>query len=180
MKQGMRAAIAAVVFCVAGFASAEPTDIAVAFSPHGGGEALVLQTTRNARQSIRLMAYSFTAAPVARALLDAKRRGVDVAVTVDFRSNIEEDRSGKARAALGALMDAGVPVRVVDAFPLQHSKYLIVDQSVVETGSYNFSQQAALFSSENVVIISGRRDLASVYLANWRQVSALGRLYQAQ
>src|SRR6218665_3041401 len=51
----------------------------VGFSPDVSGEALVLRSISSARQSIRLAAYSFTAAPVARALVDAKKRGVDVA-----------------------------------------------------------------------------------------------------
>ncbi|WP_244106503.1 phospholipase D-like domain-containing protein [Paraburkholderia phenazinium] len=92
-----------------------------AFSPHGGAEQLVIGSINASRQSIRVMAYSFTAQPVVRALILAKRRGVDVAVTVDYRNNLEEDRSGHARAALGALTYAGIPVRVVNAFPMQHS-----------------------------------------------------------
>lgn len=63
-------------------------DVQVAFSPDGGGEALALRTIQSVRQSIRLLAYSFTAAPVVRALIAAKRRGVDVAVTVDYRNNL--------------------------------------------------------------------------------------------
>jgi len=95
-------------------------DLEAAFSPDGGAERLVLRTIYGAQQSVRVMAYSFTAAPVVKALLDAKRRGVDVAVTVDYRSNVDEDRSGKAAAALRALVYAGIPVRVVRAYAMQH------------------------------------------------------------
>lgn len=102
-------------------AAAGSSDVQVAFSPGGGAEALVLRTIGSARQSIRLLGYSFTAAPVVRALLEAKQRGVDVAVAVDYKSNLEEDRSGKARAALSALVNAGIPLRVVRAFPIMHS-----------------------------------------------------------
>jgi phosphatidylserine/phosphatidylglycerophosphate/cardiolipin synthase-like enzyme len=154
-------------------------EVQVAFSPHGGAEALVLKTVDSARRSIRLMAYSFTAAPVVRALLDAKRRGVDVAVTVDYRSNVSEDRSGKARAALGTLANAGIPVRVVRAFSIAHSKYIVVDGETVETGSYNYSQQAARFNSENVLVLRARPDIARTYLQNWDEVTALGEPYVA-
>ncbi|MGF6756096.1 hypothetical protein [Paraburkholderia sp. GAS42] len=60
-----------------------------------------------------------------------------IEVTVDYRSNVEEDRSGRARAALGTLAYAGVLVRTVRVFPIQHS-YIVVDGKTVETGSYNF------------------------------------------
>ena len=140
----------------------------------------MLATIQSARQSIRLLAYSFTAAPVVRALIAAKRRGVDVAVTVDHRNNIDEDRSGKARAALGALINAGIPVTVVSAYAIQHSKFLEIDRSVVQTGSYNYSQQAALYNSENVIVLRGRPDIARAYLSNWNDVTARGQRYSAQ
>lgn len=37
---------------------------------------------------IRLAGYSLTIAPVVRALVDAKKRGVDVAVAVDYKNNL--------------------------------------------------------------------------------------------
>jgi phosphatidylserine/phosphatidylglycerophosphate/cardiolipin synthase-like enzyme len=150
-------------------------DVQVAFSPDGGGEALVLSTIQSARISIRLLAYSFTAAPVVRALIAAKRRGVDVAVTVDYRNNIEEDRSGKARAALGALVNAGIAVTVVSAYPLQHSKFEAVDSAVIQTGSYNYSQQAASYNSGNVIVLRGRPDIVRAYLSKWNDVTARGQ-----
>ncbi|KGW18092.1 phospholipase D-like domain-containing protein [Burkholderia pseudomallei] len=125
-KQICWAVVAASLCCFIGIALARsahaetPSRVEVAFSPDGGAEALVLRTIGEARQSIRVLAYSFTAPAVTRALITAKRRGVDVAVSVDARSNLEEDRSGRARAALGALAYAGVPVRVVSIFPAQH------------------------------------------------------------
>ena len=159
--------------------AAETASVEVAFSPDGGAENLVLGAINGAQRSIRLMAYSFTAEAVVRALGSARRRGVDVAVTVDYRNNIEEDRSGRARAALGALTYAGIPVRVVSAFPLQHSKYMEIDRNTVETGSYNYSSQAARYNSENAVIISGNANIAVQYLQNWNAVSALGEPYNA-
>ncbi|MEX3936424.1 phospholipase D family protein [Paraburkholderia phymatum] len=155
-------------------------DVQVAFSPDGGAEQLVLQTIHSARQSIRVMAYSFTAPPVVKALLDAKRRGVDVAVTVDYRSNVDEDHSGKAAAAMGALTYAGVPVIVVHAFPMQHSKFLVVDNATVETGSYNYSQAAARVNSENVLVLSNHPEIAKAYLDDWKAVTSQGEPYRAR
>ena len=159
-------------------AFANDADVQVAFSPDGGGEALVLATIQSARQSIRLLAYSFTAAPVVRALIAAKRRGVDVAVTVDYRNNIEEDRSGKARAALGALVNARIPVTVVGAYPILHSKFIEIDDSTVQTGSYNYSRQATS-NAENVMVLRGHPDIARAYLSNWNDVTARGQRYSA-
>jgi phosphatidylserine/phosphatidylglycerophosphate/cardiolipin synthase-like enzyme len=159
--------------------AAETASVEVAFSPDGGAETLVLGAINGAQRSIRLMASSFTAEAVVRALISARRRGVDVAVTVDYRNNIEEDRSGRARAALGALTYAGILVRVVSAYAIQHSKYVEIDGRTVETGSYNYSSQAARHNSENAVVISGNPNIAEQYLQNWKAVSALSEPYKA-
>ena len=64
--------------------------VEVGFSPDGSGEALVLRAINSARQSVRLAAYAFTARPVVRALIDARKRGVDVAVVVDYKNNLSD------------------------------------------------------------------------------------------
>ncbi len=155
----------------------QDASIEVGFSPDGSGEALVLRSINSARQSIRLTAYSFTAAPVARALVDAKKRGVDVAAVVDYKNNLVEDRSGKARAALSLLVNAGIPTRIVSVFPVQHSKYVVIDGATVQTGSYNYSVAAARYNSENVLVIWNRPDLARVYLENWQRIYNAGQPY---
>jgi phosphatidylserine/phosphatidylglycerophosphate/cardiolipin synthase-like enzyme len=155
--------------------AAEPASVEVAFSPNNGAEQLVLSAINGSQRSVRMLAYALTAAPVVRALIAAKKRGVDVAVTVDYRENIEEDRSGKAHAALAALVAAGIPVRVVSAFPIQHSKFVVIDQRSVETGSYNYTEQAARRNSENAVLITGNAAIAAQYLRNWHEVTALGQ-----
>lgn len=151
--------------------------VEVGFSPSGSGESLVLRSIGSARQSIRLAAYSFTAAPVVRALIDAKKRGVDVAVVVDHKSNVSQDRSGKAVAALNLLVNAGIPTRTVLSYPIQHSKYAVIDALTVQTGSYNYSAAAARYNSENVLVIANNRQLALQYLDNWQRLYDDGRPY---
>jgi len=158
-------------------AAAGSSDVQVAFSPGGGAEALVLRTIGSARQSIRLLGYSFTAAPVARALVEAKQRGVDVAVAVDYKNNLEEDRTGKARTALNALVNASIPVRVVRGITV-HSKFIVVDGLTVETGSYNYSTKAARYEIENVVIVYGRPDVARPFVEEWQSVYQRGDDYR--
>lgn len=148
----------------------------VGFSPDGSAEKLVLDSINSARSSIRLAAYSFTAPPVVRALVDAKRRGVDVAVVVDHKHN---DKSDKARAALNLLINAGVPTRTVAAFSIQHSKYAVIDGQHVQTGSYNYSASAARFNSENVLVVWNHAALARAYLDNWQQLYERGQPYKS-
>jgi phosphatidylserine/phosphatidylglycerophosphate/cardiolipin synthase-like enzyme len=147
------------------------------FSPDGSGEALVLRSINAARHSVRLAAYSFTARPVVRALIDAKKRGVDVAVVVDYKNNFEQDRSGKAKAALNLLVNAGIATRTISSYPIQHSKYVVIDGAHVQTGSYNYSASAARYNAENVLVVWNRPDLARNYLDNWQGLYSKGQPY---
>lgn len=159
-------------------AQANGPRIDVAFSPEGGAEQLVLSAINAARSSIRLAAYSFTSAPVVQALIAAKRdRHVDVAVVIDYKSNFEEDRSGKGKAALNLLVNAGIPTRLISVYPIHHDKFIIVDGLHVETGSFNYSAAAAHSNSENVVVLWNRPDVAAAYLAHWTSRWNQGKPY---
>jgi phosphatidylserine/phosphatidylglycerophosphate/cardiolipin synthase-like enzyme len=50
----------------------------VGFSPSGSAHELIIRAIQGARQSIRMAAYSFTSKDIARALVDAHKRGVDL------------------------------------------------------------------------------------------------------
>ncbi|AMR80270.1 hypothetical protein A2G96_09560 [Cupriavidus nantongensis] len=152
--------------------------VEVAFSPNEGTEALVVKVIDSAKSEIRMLTYSFTSAPVTAALLRAKKRGVDVAMVVDYKNNISEDRSGKARAALGAVANAGIKVRTISVYPIHHDKSICVDGTTVETGSFNYSDAAAHKNSENVLVMWGNPKLAAAYLKHWERNWGQGVPYQ--
>nr|WP_244109163.1 phospholipase D family protein [Burkholderia anthina] len=146
-----------------------------AFSPDGGAEALVLKAIGAARSSIRVAAYSFTSPPVTRALLAAKRRGVNVAVVVDDKGN----RAKSSKQALNLLVNAGIPTRTIAAYAIHHDKYLVIDAEHVETGSFNYSASAASRNSENVIVVWNNPQLASRYLTHWQSRFDQGTPYRS-
>lgn len=157
-----------------GSAARAPTAEA-AFSPEAGGEALVLKAIHTAKTSIRLAGYTFTSPPAVRALLDAKQRGVDVAVVVDEAGN----RSKAARQALNLLVNAGIPTRTINVYAIHHDKYMVVDGLHVETGSFNYTASAAKRNSENVLVLWNYPTLAGQYLAHWQSRWEQGQPYQS-
>lgn len=152
--------------------------VEVAFSPNEGAEALVVKVIDSAQQSVRMLTYSFTSVPVTAALVRARKRGVDVAMVVDAKNNLAEDRSGKAKHALNAVVNAGGRVRTIGSYPIHHDKVICVDGQTVETGSYNYSAQAASRNSENVLVMWGNPKLAAVYLKHWERNWTQGADYQ--
>lgn len=147
----------------------------VGFSPEGGAERLVLKTINTSQKSIRLAAYAFTSPKIVRALVNAKRRGVDVRVVADEKSN--ESKSGAA--ALNLLANARIPVRVNGQYAIHHDKYIVSDEAHVQTGSFNYSQAAAQSNSENVIVIWHNPTLAASYMRHWQSRFDEGAAYRS-
>ena len=63
--------------------AASQEGISVFFSPHGGCTEAEVAEIGKARKSIQLQAYSFTSAPIAKAIVEAKARGVEVTAVLD-------------------------------------------------------------------------------------------------
>lgn len=138
------------------------TSYTLCFVPDGPScEAMLVGAIKNARQSILIQAYSFTSPPIAEAILQAHKRGIDVRVIVD-RSQVSDKYSSAT-----FLKHAGIPV-VVDADPaIAHNKVMIFDQHAVFTGSFNFTRSAQQRNAENGIIIAGDQGLIKAYTDNW-------------
>jgi phosphatidylserine/phosphatidylglycerophosphate/cardiolipin synthase-like enzyme len=138
-------------------------ELEVSFSPHGGCTALVVKVIDSAKTSIRVLAYSFTSAPIAKALVDAHKRGVDVQVVVD-----KSQKSAKYTSA-NFVANAGIPVRIDSKHAIAHNKVIIVDGHTVQQGSFNYTKTAEESNGENVLVNWDNRKLAEVYLNNWKR-----------
>ncbi len=90
----------------------------------------------------------------------------------------------KARAVLGALVNAGADVRTIRVYPIQHDKVIIADRQTVEAGSFSYRGAAAHKNSENVLVNWGNAKLAEVYLKhfdrNYAQATAYVQAYRRQ
>lgn len=164
MNKYLSAAILVSAFLLPFGAALAAPSIDVGFSPEGSALQLVLRTIDDAQHSIRLMGYSFTSPEVARELVAARRRGVDVKVVVDEKGN-----KGKASvAAMNLLVNVGIPVRTISKYKISHDKVIIVDNQTIETGSFNYTRSAAEANSENALVVNGLPELAKTYLAHWQ------------
>lgn len=144
-------------------ARADVPGIAVGFSPDGGAERLVVRSIEGAHREILVAAYSFTNKKIAKALVDAHRRGVTV------RAVLDKSQRGEHYTAATFLAHAGVPVRIDSRHAIMHNKYLVIDGQSVETGSFNYTTAAALHNAENAMLISDDPGLAHRYAEDWAQ-----------
>jgi phosphatidylserine/phosphatidylglycerophosphate/cardiolipin synthase-like enzyme len=123
--------------------------VTVCFTPGGNCTALIVQALHTAKRSVRVQAYSFTSAPIAKALLDAYKRGVQVQVILD-----KSQRSEKYSSA-DFLANQGVPTLIDATHAISHNKVMVIDGETVLTGSFNFTKAAQEKNAENVRRISG-------------------------
>jgi phosphatidylserine/phosphatidylglycerophosphate/cardiolipin synthase-like enzyme len=150
-------------------------DYEAGFSPGQGSLDLILKQIRTARASILVAAYSFTSKPIAGALLDASRRGVKIAVVADEKSN------GRNYSAVRFLANNGIPVRLNGNYAIFHHKFMIIDGTTLQTGSFNYTAAAAKANAENVLVLHNAKPLAERYAQEWRRLwneaTPLGKAY---
>lgn len=154
-------ALACVVFLAGcGPRSSIPAGVQVYFSPAGGATEAVVNTLDHATNTVLVQAYSFTSAPIARALVEAHRRGVKVQVLLD-----KSQRTEKYSEA-DFLQHEGVPPLIDAQHAIAHNKIMIIDGYIVLTGSFNFTKAAEEHNAENLLVINDPV-LAKQYTDNW-------------
>lgn len=158
--------------CAAGVAAAAPVPasgtVEVAFTPWDDAEGAVLRAIGESRKAIYVQAYLITSRTLARALIDARQRGVAVEILTDREMLKNGDNS-----QIPKLAAAGIPVRLEARYAAAHNKILLIDPEepacAVVTGSYNFTWSAQARNAENLLILRGNPALAGAYLTNWRR-----------
>lgn len=166
----MHRKVLAGLFCLTLFVAQPVATAAVietGFSPEGSALPLVLKTITTAQTEVRVMGYSFTSPEVVRALINARKRGVDVRVVLDHKANAGKQNKA-SRAAMNLLVGAGIPVRTVSAFKILHDKVIVADRRNTQLGSYNYTRAAEKSNSENVLVVWDDSVVAQRYLQHWQ------------
>ena len=156
------------------YAQQGPQDLHPYFSPNGGCTQAVVSVLNTAQKTVLVQAYSFTSAPIARALVDAKKRGVDVQVILDKSQRTERYSSATF------LANEGIPTYIDPVHKIAHNKVMIIDGQTVITGSFNFTKAAEQGNAENLLVINNAPKLAARYTANWKEHLGHLELYQAR
>ena len=139
---------------------AKDASYSICFTPHGNCTSQIVNTISQAKRQILVQAYSFTSAPIAKALVDARNRGIDVKIILD---------KGQVTAKYSVTTffnNHGINPSIDYKPAIAHNKIMIIDDAVI-TGSFNFTKAAQEKNAENVLIIHDA-GLAKKYIANWQ------------
>lgn len=144
--------------------AAEPIPIQaeVWFSPQGGARDAILESIASAKKDIYVGAYKLEDKLIAKALAEAKNRGIAVSVLLDKKKS-------KYKTSLrNWLVEQKVPVYTDPKHFLYHNKVMIIDRTTVLTGSFNFKNDAETSNAENLLRLHSP-ELARQYLKDWEK-----------
>ncbi len=156
-----RMSFALVFFVFASFCHAQGLPIDVYFSPKGGCTEAVVKEIDAAKTEILVQAYSFTSAPIAKALVESRKRGVKVQVILD------KSQRGEKYSSADFVQHAGIPTFIDAKHAIAHNKVMVIDAKTVLTGSFNFTKAAEENNAENLLAIRSP-ELAAKYADNWK------------
>ncbi len=141
--------------------------LGVYFTPPANAAAAIVKAIDASDREVLVQAYGFTHNGIAQALVRAHQRGVKVRVLLDQKSQTTN------RYVIGVLTDADMAVRQDGQHAIAHNKVMLIDQAVVITGSFNFTNSAETRNAENVLIVKSP-DLALQYRLQWQNHWAHG------
>jgi phosphatidylserine/phosphatidylglycerophosphate/cardiolipin synthase-like enzyme len=144
----------------------------VYFSPNGGITDALVREIGGAKTSVYVQAAQFTSIPIAKALVEAHKRGIDVRVILDRRKD-DDDHSQMDR-----LVESGVPTFADAKHHTAHNKIAIIDHRLVTTGSFNFTRESEVDNAENLVMIADKADIAGAYERNFKEHLAHSKAYE--
>jgi mitochondrial cardiolipin hydrolase len=117
----------------------------VCFSPGDACLGQIVHRFAAARKSADVCVFTITDDRIARALLDAHRRGVKVRVITD------NDKAYDLGSDIERIAAAGVPLRVDRTQFHMHHKFAIFDETRLLNGSFNWTRGATEQNEENLI-----------------------------
>lgn len=141
----------------------DPTVTGQLDEPTGGLPDQVAASMDTAQRTLDVVVYEFNWEPLADAMIRAAERGVRVRLVTDT-DTVTEDQ-----ALIAELEDANIPVVDDQRNPIMHDKFVIIDSSIVWTGSMNFTINDGYKNNNNFMEIRSTR-LAENYQAKFDQM----------
>ncbi|MBL8100401.1 MAG: DUF1669 domain-containing protein [Anaerolineales bacterium] len=140
------------------------TKIETYFSPDDVAQPKLVDIITTANESIYFMAFSFTADPIGDVIRKRAQDGVTVAGVMD-----EEQVKSNIGTEFDPFRQAGLDVYRDGLAGQMHHKTIIIDESIVITGSYNFTNSAEVRNDEYVLVIYNEM-ITSLFIDEFQRI----------
>jgi phosphatidylserine/phosphatidylglycerophosphate/cardiolipin synthase-like enzyme len=142
------------------------TPIDVYFSPDDGVQKSFVELIENAETNICFLAFSFTADEIGDAVRVRALDGVKVQGVME-----DEQINSNAGTEFDPFQQAGLDVLRDGNAGQMHHKFMVIDNSIVIFGSYNFTNSAEERNDENLLVIYNA-EIAAQFIAEFQRVYA--------
>ena len=134
------------------------------FFPNPSNEQRVVSMFRTCKKTLDLAIFTFTRDSIAQAILEAYQRGVKVRC-------IGDDGNSKVKGSdVRLLASVGIPCKTDNNLRFHmHNKMAIIDNSVVITGSFNWTSQAVNKNQDNILFIEDK-NIANQYTEYYNKI----------
>jgi cardiolipin synthase A/B len=108
----------------------------------------IISLIDSAKSSIQLAMFTFTHPLLAESLINAKNRGVNVKVAIDYQT-----KGGASKKVIEKLNDEKITILFNRDIKLCHHKYLLIDNKTLICGSANWTKAAFKNNSDCFLIL---------------------------
>lgn len=131
----------------------------------GNLDKLLIKEINTAQNSLDVAIYSITKDNIATAIIEAKKKGLDVKVITDK----QESQSKYQKEILDKFKTNGIPIKINSHVGLMHLKISIIDSKTVTGGSYNYTDSATKNNDENLIIMRDT-NIVSEYVNEYNEM----------
>lgn len=133
------------------------------FSPGDACRDAIIHQISSARQHLRICVFTISDDRISQAILTSHKRGLDIQIITD------NDKSFDMGSDVASFSDAGIAVKIDGTSNHMHHKFMVVDGHTLITGSYNWTQSAARYNHENILLTRGDKVVGS-FLNEFKQL----------
>lgn len=116
------------------------------FSPGEECREAILREINSAKNSLKICVFTISDDQIARAILLAHQKRVDVKILTD------NDKLYDLGSDINTLAREGLHIRIDNTSDHMHHKFMIADNKSLLSGSYNWTNSAAKYNHENVIV----------------------------
>ena len=116
------------------------------FSPGESCRAAIIEQISSAARQVKICVFTISDDRITNAIVTAHKKGVEIKILTD------NDKSLDIGSDINLLVREGISVKMDNTSNHMHHKFMLTDEKTVLTGSYNWTQSAARFNHENIIL----------------------------
>jgi phosphatidylserine/phosphatidylglycerophosphate/cardiolipin synthase-like enzyme len=121
------------------------------FSHHDDIREIAIKNLKSTKSDLKICMFTISDDPIADALDECFKRGVNVRIITDDGKIFDKGSD------IMPLFKKGISVRIDSEKSLMHHKFVIIDNTKVLTGSYNWTRTGADVNNENMLVTTNNK-----------------------